>query len=127
MRELMQLVNNDFNFELKIIVTGAHLSSFYGFTFKEIEEDGFVINEKVSVINKDDSAGGISKSIGEGVKGITKALLKINPDIIILLGDRYEILSAAISALVCNVPIAHIHGGEITPSCYDDAIRHSIT
>ena len=127
MRELMHLVNNDSNCVLKIIVTGSHLSNFYGNTSKEIKEDGFVTTEKVPVINKDDSAGGISKSIGEGVKGITKALLKINPDIVILLGDRYEILSAAISALVCNLPIAHIHGGEITPSCYDDAIRHSIT
>ena len=79
MRELMYLVNNDSNCVLKIIVTGSHLSNFYGNTSKEIKEDEFVTTEKVPVIDKDDSACGISKSIGEGVKGITKALLKINP------------------------------------------------
>ena len=127
MKELMHLVSGDSNFELKIIVTGAHLSNLYGNTFKEIEDDGFKINEKLSIINNDDSATGIAKSIGEGVKSITKAIIKVKPDMIILLGDRYEILSAAISALICNIPVSHIHGGEVTPSCYDDSIRHSVT
>ena len=127
LRSLLFLVDKDSDLDLCIIATGSHLSPLYGLTYKDIESDGFIINAKVDIIHNDDSSLGVTNAISKAIKGIGEELDAIKPDIVVLLGDRYEILSAAIAALVSKVPVAHIHGGELTPNCYDDAIRHSIT
>tara|TARA_B100001750_G_C15432373_1_gene559005 strand:+ start:85 stop:1254 length:1170 start_codon:yes stop_codon:yes gene_type:complete len=112
---------------LQLIATGMHLSDRYGYTCIEIEDDGFKINKKIEVVSDSDLPSAISKSIGSGVNSFTDAFVELKPDIIIILGDRYEIFSAAIAAMAMNLPIAHIHGGELTEGVIDDVIRHSIT
>lgn len=123
MRELQQA--NDF--ELQLVVTGMHLSSEFGLTFKQIEADGFTIDEKVEMLLSTDTATGVSKSIGLATIGFSDAFTRLQPDLLIILGDRFEMLAAAQTALVMQIPIAHIHGGECTFGAYDDAIRHAIT
>jgi GDP/UDP-N,N'-diacetylbacillosamine 2-epimerase (hydrolysing) len=127
LRWLMQEIKNDPDLELQILVTGMHLSETFGLTYKEIESDGFVINEKVVVLDNNDSGLSIAKSIGLGVSGCAEALKRIEPDLIVLLGDRFEIFAAASAALVLTIPIAHLHGGEVTIGAFDESFRHSIT
>ena len=127
LKPLMQEINKDNDLELYLIVSGMHLSPEFGMTYQEIEEDGFEINAKVEMLLSSDSPAGISKSIGLGVIGFADEFQRADLDMLILLGDRYEALSAAICALVMRIPIAHIHGGELTEGAIDDAIRHSIT
>jgi GDP/UDP-N,N'-diacetylbacillosamine 2-epimerase (hydrolysing) len=124
---LMQEIKNDADLELQILVTGMHLSETFGLTYKEIESDGFEINEKVVVLNDNDSGLSIAKSIGLGVTGCAEALERIKPDLIVLLGDRFEIFAAATAALVLTIPVAHLHGGEVTTGAFDESFRHSIT
>ena len=114
-------------FELQIIATGMHLSPDFGLTYQEIEKDRFVINEKVEMLLASDTSSAISKSTGLGMIGFSDSYNSLKPDLIIVLGDRYEILAAVIAALFAKTPIAHIHGGETTQGAYDEAIRHSIT
>jgi GDP/UDP-N,N'-diacetylbacillosamine 2-epimerase (hydrolysing) len=104
-----------------------HLSPEFGLTYRQIEQDGFTINKKVEMLLSSDTSVGISKSMGLAHFGYADAFEELNPDIIVLLGDRFEILPAASCALVAGIPVAHIHGGEITTGAFDDAIRHSIT
>lgn len=124
---LMKEIQKDPDLELQIIVTGMHLSPEFGLTYKQIEEDGFSINEKIEMLLSSDTPGGIAKSLGLGTIGFADALDRLKPDILVILGDRYEILSAAQAAMIYRIPIAHIHGGEITEGLIDEAIRHSIT
>ena len=124
---LLKYIQDDLDLELQLVVTGTHLSPEFGFTICEIEKDGFTINKKVEMILSADTPSAITKSTGLGMIGFADALAELKPDIILLLGDRFEILAAAFSALVANVPIAHIHGGETTTGAFDEAIRHSIT
>ena len=126
-KSLMQEINKDNDLELYLIVSGMHLSPEFGMTYKEIEEDGFEINAKVEMLLSSDSPAGISKSIGLGVIGFADEFQRADLDMLILLGDRYEALSAAICALVMRIPIAHLHGGELTEGAIDEGIRHSIT
>jgi len=112
---------------LQVIATGMHLSRSHGYTCTEIEDDGFKINKKIEVVSNSDLPSAISKSIGSGVALFADAFNELDPDIIVILGDRYEIFSAAITAMAMNLPIAHIHGGELTEGLIDDVIRHSIT
>ena len=112
---------------LQIIVTGAHLSSEFGLTSKQIESDGFVINKKVDMLLSSDTEVGITKSMGLGMIGFADALNDLNPDLMVLLGDRYEIFVAASAATVARICIAHIHGGETTEGAFDESFRHSIT
>ena len=114
LKSLMQEINKDNDLELYLIVSGMHLSPEFGMTYKEIEEDGFEINAKVEMLLSSDSPAGISKSIGLGVIGFADEFQRADLDMLILLGDRYEALSAAISAMVMRIPIAHLHGGELT-------------
>jgi GDP/UDP-N,N'-diacetylbacillosamine 2-epimerase (hydrolysing) len=114
-------------FELQIIATGMHLSPEFGSTYKEIEKDGFIINKKLEILLSSDTAVGISKSIGLAVIGFAEAYKELQPDLIFLLGDRFEILAAAISATIARIPIAHCHGGEATEGLIDEPIRHSVT
>ena len=124
---LMRLVKEDKDLQLQVIATNMHLMPEYGETYKEIEKDGFTIDKKVYMHKPSDDAHGIISSMAEEMQGMNDALSELKPDILVLLGDRYEILVAAQVALIHRVPIAHIHGGEVTEGAFDDAIRHSVT
>jgi len=124
---LMKLIDNDKTLELQIIATGMHLSSDYGSTYKNIESDGFKINRKIEILSNSDSKISVSESVGLGVMGFAEAFLELNPNLVLVLGDRFEILSAVVPAMLNGFPIAHLHGGETTEGAYDEAIRHSIT
>jgi GDP/UDP-N,N'-diacetylbacillosamine 2-epimerase (hydrolysing) len=127
LRWVMQGIKDDPELTLQIIVTGLHLSSTFGLTYEEIENDGFDIDHKVETIRESDTPVGISESIADGIRGCAIALNILQPDLLVVLGDRFEIFAAASAALVARVPIAHIHGGEATEGLIDEAIRHSIT
>lgn len=124
---LMKEIQADPALELQVMVTGMHLSPEFGLTYRVIEADGFVINAKVEMLLSSDTPVGITKSIGLATIGFADALERLKPDILVLLGDRYEILAAAQAALVARIPVAHIHGGESTEGAIDEAIRHAIT
>lgn len=124
---LLKEINLSSKFKLQFIVTGSHLSKDFGETYKQIKLDGFKIDKKIEILKFGNTNLGISKSIGLGITQFAKSFKKLNPDILVILGDRYEILACAIAALINNIPIAHIHGGEITEGAFDDSIRHSIT
>jgi len=124
---LMEEIKNSEDLRLQIIVTGMHLSPEFGLTYKDIEKDGFFINKKVEMILSADSPSAISKSIGLGVICFADSLEELQPDIVVLLGDRFEVLAAAIASNVARIPIAHLMGGETTVGAIDEAIRHSIT
>jgi GDP/UDP-N,N'-diacetylbacillosamine 2-epimerase (hydrolysing) len=123
----MRKIAMDPELELQIVVTGMHLSEEFGFTYKEIENDGFNIDEKVPATTTSDTPVGTADAIGQGVFGCSKAFERLKPDLIVLLGDRFEIFAAATAALVSRLPVAHLHGGEKTIGAYDDAFRNSIT
>ena len=120
-------INNNPNAQLSLLVTGMHLSSEFGNTYKLIEADGYTIDGKVEMLLSSDTSVGISKSLGLGVIGFSELFDQIKPDWILVLGDRFEILAAVISAMIARIPIAHCHGGESTEGLIDEAIRHSIT
>ena len=124
---LMQAVDVNKFLELQIIATGMHLSAEFGSTYQQIEQDGFIIDRKVEMLLSSDSEIGITKSIGLGVTGFADTLNDLKPDLIVVLGDRFEIFSAVIAAMIAKIPVAHIHGGEITEGLIDEPIRHSIT
>ncbi len=112
---------------LQLVATGMHLSPEFGLTYLEIEKDGFRIDRKVEMLTSSDTPVGISKSMGLGLIGFADAFQELNPDLLVVLGDRFEILAAVLAALVAQIPVAHIHGGEVTEGAIDDALRHSIT
>lgn len=124
---LLKDIQADPTLELQLLVSAMHLSPEFGMTYQQIEADGFVITEKVEMLLSTDSAVGTAKSIGLGVIGFADALARMKPDVLIVLGDRFEALAVAQAAMILRIPIAHIHGGEITEGAYDDAIRHAIT
>ncbi|SLJ83932.1 UDP-N-acetylglucosamine 2-epimerase [Psychrobacter sp. DAB_AL43B] len=124
---LLKDIQADPTLELQLLVSAMHLSPEFGMTYQQIESDGFVITEKVEMLLSSDSAVGTAKSIGLGIIGFADALLRMQPDVLIVLGDRFEALAVAQAAMILRIPIAHIHGGEITEGAYDDAIRHAIT
>lgn len=113
--------------QLQIVATGAHLVHAHGYTLREIEDYGFIVDETVEMLMASDDPRAIGQSLGLGVIGLTGALSRLNPDIVVLLGDRYEALAAAQSAMILGIPIAHLHGGEKTEGAIDEAIRHAIT
>lgn len=127
LRPLIKGIKEDDGLQLQLVVTGMHLSPEFGLTYKEIEEDGFVIDEKVEMLLSSDTAVGISKSIGLAMIGFADAFERLKPNMVIVLGDRYEIFAVASTAMISRIPIAHIHGGETTEGAIDEAIRHSIT
>ena len=124
---LMKEIEADETIELQIIVTGMHLSPEFGLTYKQIQKDGFGIGKKVEMLLSSDSEVGITKSMGLGLIGFADALDELRPDMMIVLGDRFEIFVAASAATVAKIPIAHLHGGETTEGAFDEAFRHSIT
>ncbi len=123
---LMREVKTDQNLKLQLIVTGMHLSKEFGLTYKEIEKD-FKINKKINIQLYSDTSLGISRSMSVAQNFFAKAFHELKPDIIVVLGDRYEILSAATAGMIARIPIAHIHGGELTEGSWDDSIRHCIS
>jgi UDP-hydrolysing UDP-N-acetyl-D-glucosamine 2-epimerase len=124
---LMKDIEKDQDLQLQVIVTGMHLSPEFGLTYKEIEEDGFAIDSKVEMLLSSDTPIGITKSIGLGIISFADVFSQLQPDLLVLLGDRYEILAAAQAALIAKIPIAHIAGGDTTEGAFDESIRHSIT
>lgn len=124
---LMRVIQTDPLLELQVIATNMHLSPEFGLTYREIENDGFVINKKVEMLLSADTATSVVKSLGLGMIGFADAYDDLKPDLIVVLGDRYEMLGAVSSALFFQIPVAHISGGDVTEGAYDDAIRHSIT
>lgn len=127
LKPFMAEVKNDAALDLQLIVTGMHLSPEFNLTYREIEEDGFIINEKIDTLLGSDTPIGISKSMGLTIMGFSEAYERLKPDLIVVLGDRFEIFSAVVPALICKIPVAHIAGGEVTEGAFDDALRHSIT
>jgi UDP-hydrolysing UDP-N-acetyl-D-glucosamine 2-epimerase len=124
---LMKEIKCDSTLQLQIIATGMHLSPEFGLTYQTIEADGFAIDAKVEMLLSSDTPVGIAKSIGLGIIGFADVLERLRPDILLLLGDRFEILAASQAALVAKIPVAHIGGGDTTEGAYDESIRHSIT
>lgn len=127
LKNVIKLFHEDENTELQLVVTGMHLSAEFGNTYQEIENDGFVIDEKIPILMKNDDAEGISVTMGMAMISFGHYFAKKKPDMLVVLGDRYETLAVCMAAMNQGIPIAHIHGGEITEGAIDDAIRHSIT
>ena len=123
----MKALQQDNDIELSVIATGMHLSPEFGLTYKDVIQDGFTIDEKVEILLSSDTAVGVSKSIGLGVISFAEAFGRLKPDLVLVLGDRFEILAACTAAMISKIPIAHCHGGEATEGAFDEAIRHSIT
>ena len=123
---LMKEIEADKELQLQVIVTGMHLSPEFGLTYKEIEKE-FKIDKKIEMLLSSDTSIGISKSMGLAQISFVEAYEELKPDIIVILGDRYEIFSAASAAMIARIPIAHLHGGETTEGAFDESIRHSIT
>jgi GDP/UDP-N,N'-diacetylbacillosamine 2-epimerase (hydrolysing) len=124
---LLQDIQASADLELQLIVTGAHLAPDFGLTYQEIELDGFRIDRKLESLLSSDTAVGAAKSIGLGVIAFADAFAELSPDILVVLGDRYELLAPVSAALVTKIPVAHIHGGEVTTGAIDDAVRHAVT
>jgi GDP/UDP-N,N'-diacetylbacillosamine 2-epimerase (hydrolysing) len=127
LRWIMQGIKDDYELTLQVIATGMHLSHEFGLTFREIEKDGFQINRKIEMLTSSDTAVGIAKSMGLGMISFADELNELKPDLILVLGDRFEIFAAVSAALVARIPVAHLHGGETTEGAFDEALRHSIT
>lgn len=124
---LMRLIKEDSDLCLQVIATNMHLSAEFGLTYKEIENDGFRIDKKVEMLLSSDTANAMTKSVGLANIGFADAYEDLKPDLLLVLGDRYELLAAVTAAMFYKIPIAHIHGGEITEGAYDDTIRHAVT
>ncbi len=124
---LIQEIKDDPDLELQLVATGMHLSPEFGLTYRTIEADGFTIDAKVETLLSSDTPVGMAKSIGLGVIGFADAFARLQPDILVVLGDRYEIFAAAQAAMTARIFIAHIHGGETTAGAMDEAMRHAIT
>lgn len=124
---LMRLIKEDSELIIQIIATNMHLSPEFGLTYNEIENDGFRIDKKVEMLLSSDTSNATTKSVGLAIIGFADAFEDLKPDLLLVLGDRYEILAAVTAALFFKIPVAHLHGGEITEGAYDDAIRHAIT
>jgi GDP/UDP-N,N'-diacetylbacillosamine 2-epimerase (hydrolysing) len=127
LRWLMAGIRDRAGLELHTLVTGMHLSPEFGLTYREIEADGFIIDERVEMLLSGDSPQSVAKSMGLGTIGCADALRRLRPDLLVALGDRYEIFAAVSAAMIANLPVAHLHGGEVTEGAIDESIRHAIT
>jgi len=124
---LLQKIRDDESIELQIIACAMHLSPEFGYTIDEINQAGFKVNKKVECLLSSDTAVGVSKSVGLAIISMAEAYEELKPDLVLVLGDRSEMLAAASAATLANIPLAHIHGGETTEGAYDESIRHAIT
>ncbi|MCP4646148.1 MAG: UDP-N-acetylglucosamine 2-epimerase (hydrolyzing), partial [bacterium] len=120
----MKEIQKDPELELQLIVTGMHLSPEFGMTWEQIVKDGFHIQKKIEMLLSSDTSVGITKSMGVAMFGFAEALEELKPDIVVVLGDRFESFIAACAAMVARIPLAHLHGGEITEGAFDEAMRH---
>ena len=127
LKQLIVELRNEKNINLNFIITGQHLSKELGFNYKLIEDEGITINHKIECLSNSDSSVGISTSTALSLMKFSEYFNDIKPDLLILLGDRYEIFAVSVAALIAKIPIAHIHGGELTQGAIDEALRHSIT
>ena len=127
LRLVMRGIKADPNLTLQIIATGMHLSPTFGLTINEVESDGFEVDQKVVCLTSSDSSVDIAEATAKALAECAKAFNELNPDLVLVLGDRFEIFAACSAALLARIPIAHIHGGEVTVGAYDEAFRHSIT
>ena len=127
LKPLIDELQNEPTIELQLLITGMHLSSEFGLTYKEISLEAFSRVEKVEILLSSDTPVAVSKAMGLGLISFAEAYDRLNPDIIIGLGDRFELFSAVSAALVSRIPVAHIHGGEKTEGAYDEGFRHAIT
>ncbi|MFA5156147.1 MAG: UDP-N-acetylglucosamine 2-epimerase [Candidatus Omnitrophota bacterium] len=127
LKPLLDEIKRDSNIELQIVATGMHLSAEFGLTYREIKTDGFIIDKKVNIHLNSDTPLGISRSMGAALAGFARVFTQLKPDLAVVLGDRFEIFSAVSAACVNRIPVAHIHGGEITKGAFDNAFRHAIT
>ncbi len=127
LRWLMQEIQHESELELQVLATGMHLSPEFGLTYREIEQAGFMINAKVEMLLSADTATAITKSMALGLISYADAYERLAPDLIVVLGDRFEIFAATAAAMIAGIPVAHLHGGENTEGAFDEAIRHSIT
>lgn len=127
LRRLLMLLRDDSAFQLQLIATGTHLAPQFGLTVQEIEQDGFSVDARVEMLLDADSPTGISKSMGLGLIGFSDAFALLSPDLVIVLGDRFEIFASVSAAHIARIPVAHLHGGELTEGAFDDALRHAIT
>lgn len=124
---LLRRLRDDASAELQLVVTGTHLSERFGHTVRQIQEDGFRIAARLPLPLDDDSPSGVTRCLGEATIGFGATFDALRPDLLVLLGDRYEVLAAAQAALLARVPVAHLHGGEATEGAVDESIRHAVT
>jgi UDP-N-acetylglucosamine 2-epimerase (non-hydrolysing)/GDP/UDP-N,N'-diacetylbacillosamine 2-epimerase (hydrolysing) len=124
---LMKEIQAEPTLQLQVVVCAMHLSPEFGLTWRELEKDGFQIDERVEMLLSSDTPTGVAKSIGLGVIGFADVFARLKPDVAVILGDRFEMLAAAQAAMTARIPIAHIHGGEVTEGAMDESIRHAIT
>lgn len=127
LRQSMRLLKNTDTIDLKVIVTGSHLSPEHGMTIHDIEKDGFYIDKRVEMLLSTRTSAGIVKSMGLCSIGFADALEELRPDLLVVLGDRYELLPICSSALLMGIPIAHLSGGDVTKGAIDDQIRNAVT
>jgi GDP/UDP-N,N'-diacetylbacillosamine 2-epimerase (hydrolysing) len=127
LRWVMEGIRESSSLDLQLIVTGMHLSPEFGLTAEGIEADGFVIDKRVEMLMSSDTPVGVTKSMGLAMIGFADAFADLKPDLLLVLGDRYEIFAAAAAATIACIPIAHLHGGEATEGLTDEPIRHSVT
>ena len=127
LQPLMAEISKTPELSLQVVATGMHLSSEFGQTWREIEQAGFVIDHRVDMLLSGDGTNAVIKSIGVGTIGFADAFAKLRPDVVLVLGDRFELLSAVTAALISGIPVAHVHGGESTEGAFDESIRHAVT
>lgn len=127
LKPIIEKVHNSSSLELQLVVTGMHLSTEFGLTYREIVEDGYPITSKIEMLLSSDTSAGITKSMAVALMGFADFFENNKPDMVVILGDRYEMLMVATAAMIARIPISHIHGGELTEGLIDEAIRHSIT
>lgn len=127
LRRLMDEIRSCDALELQLIATGMHLSPEFGLTYREIENAGFSIDARIEMLVSADTPSAVTKSMGLGLIGLADVYARLSPHLIVILGDRFEILCAAVAAMIAGIPIAHLHGGESTEGAFDEAIRHAVT
>jgi GDP/UDP-N,N'-diacetylbacillosamine 2-epimerase (hydrolysing) len=127
LRWVMEGIRNASGLELQVVTTGMHLSPEFGLTYREVEKDGFTIDRKVEMLLSSDTSVGLAKSMGLGLIGFGEVFDQLRPDIVLVLGDRFETFAAVAAALVAKIPVAHLHGGEATEGAFDESLRHAIT